>query len=83
MMSLQSEVKRVHGAVICRVAVFVMPTVKAAYEAETKIVSAIGLVKTPIGGRREFFEGIAFHRAVAIVESTAGPKSWSATKQPA
>ena len=80
MISLQSEVKRVYGAALNRVAVFVKPTIKAAYEAETKVLAALVPEAGPIDGRREFFEGITFKSVCAITETTAGQKSWFAKK---
>jgi hypothetical protein len=63
LMSLQNEAKRVHGATLGRFKVIPAPTVKAAYELETKLVKCMELVARPLYGRREFFDGVTFDRA--------------------
>lgn len=77
MMSLQSEVKKAHGASIGRIAIFATPTVKAAYEAETKVVTSLMLIADPIDGRREFFGGVSFDLACGIVRNKTLLKSWT------
>lgn len=77
LMSLQSEVKRVHGADIRRFAIFTTATVKAAYEAETKVVDALMLIAKPIEGRREFFHGVSFDLACGIVRNKTTAIRWT------
>lgn len=76
MMSLQSEVKRMYGAVLGRIAIFTTPTTKAAYEAETRVVKALTLIDPPIAGRREFFDSISFEDAFLVANETAGLPVW-------
>lgn len=77
MMSLQSEVKKAHGATIGRIAIFTTQTVKAAYEAETKVVDSLMLVAKPIDGCREFFEGVSFDLVCGIARNKTLAKSWT------
>lgn len=77
MISLRSEVKRFHGADLGRIAIFTKPTVKAAYEAETKVVNAISEMTKPIDGRREFFGGVSFDDACSIVCQKTNADNWT------
>lgn len=76
MMSLRSEVKQSHNAVLGRVAIFTTKTAKSAYEAETRIVKALSLVNKPVAGRREVFEGISFEEACHVAFSSMGDQVW-------
>lgn len=71
MVSLNAEVRREHQAAIGRFLIFKAPTFKAAYEAETKAVWALGEIAIPIDGRREFFTEITFEDA-CVVAATVG-----------
>lgn len=75
-MSLQSEAVRCHGAVIDRIAIFRAKTSKAAYETETKVVKALAAKCLPIGGRREFFDGVSFEEACLVTSESAGVPVW-------
>lgn len=77
MMSLQNEVKREHGAVLGRVAIFTTPTTKAAYEAESRVVNVLTMIGQPIAGRREFFDSISFEDACIFASETVGVPCWA------
>jgi len=69
LMSLANEVKRAHAAELNRFHVATHPTVQAAYATETKLVQRLQALAKTIPGRREFFIGLSFRRAV--IESKA------------
>lgn len=60
LMSLQNEVKRVHGAELGRFRVVTAPTVKAAFELETLLVKCMARFALPVPGHREYFGGVTF-----------------------
>lgn len=67
MMSLANEVKRVHGVELGRFRIVQRATVKAAFEAETKLVHWLRAFAKPVPGRREFFTGVPFEVAAAAL----------------
>lgn len=71
MMSLQAEAKRDHGAELGRFYILPRRTAKAAYEAETRAVRRLCDLAQPVEGRREFFVGIPFERAIEVVREAA------------
>jgi hypothetical protein len=77
LMSLQSEVKRCYGATIRRIAIYSSPTVKAAYEAETRLIKAVEQIARPILGKREFFDGVSFESACGAASETVGAMTWA------
>lgn len=67
LMSLASELKRLHGAALGRYEIFPRATPKAAYELETCCVRVLAERATSLPGRREFFTGISFDHAINVV----------------
>lgn len=68
MMSLQSEVKRVHGAELGEFTVVTKPTAKAAYEAETNVLRLMNKLGKRVEGHREFFTGVTYDVAACVAE---------------
>lgn len=71
LMSLANEVKREHGAELCRFSVVTKRTAKAAFEAETRLVHTLERIARPLPGRREFFSGISFAAAVRAMKKAS------------
>jgi hypothetical protein len=71
MISLATEVRRCYGAELQRVHVVTTRTTEAAFKAETMAVRLLRSVAAQVPGKREFFTGITFERAVELLQQPA------------